>query len=151
MLQWWCFQTLNHLLKCVVELAASMSSHTSLPATWKSSQLLTRCYIKETVTSSSPCGSSRRETTIGRISHTHVARTQVRKIEWAEKDRGGKKEENWRRKKEAREEIKCVCESETSCFCLLSGRECILFFLALTYQSGPPGREQNSVGWRGVS
>lgn len=43
----------------------------------------------------------------------------------------------------------CVCK-KTLYFCLLSG-ECCVIFLAPTYQSGPAGMEQSSVGKKGVS
>ena len=53
----------------------------------------------------------------------------------------------------AREERERERESEREAlyFCLLSGRKCVLFFRAPTYQSGPAGREQSSVGRRSVS
>ena len=51
----------------------------------------------------------------------------------------------------AREERERESEREALYFCLLSGRKCVLFFRAPTYQSGPAGREQSSVGRRSVS
>lgn len=41
----------------------------------------------------------------------------------------------------------CMYDTKTLCLCFLSG-ESVLFFLALTYQSGPAGRKQSSVGGR---
>lgn len=69
-----------------------------------------------------------------------------------EKTEGGGEEREGKGKQGKRSNVcDCVCGSETLYLCLLSGREGVLFFLALTYQSGPTGREQSSVGRRGVS
>lgn len=102
--------TCNHLLK--VELASSGSSHTSLPATWQLSQLLTRCRRKGE--RGEQLGSSRRETTAAWIPH----RRRGRKMEWAEKDIGGTKEENRGRNKRSQgKDQMCVRERPGVCVC----------------------------------
>lgn len=45
----------------------------------------------------------------------------------------------------------CVCERVRPCISVCYQLRVCLVFLALTYQSGPAGREQSSVGRRGVS
>lgn len=69
-------------------------------------------------------------------------------LSWAKKNKDGEKvnkAERWANM------CVCVCERVRPCISVCYQLRVCLVFLALTYQSGPAGREQSSVGRRGVS
>ena len=69
-------------------------------------------------------------------------------MEWAEKDRGGKK---GRKLREEEKDQVCVRERDLVFLFALGPRVRLVFSSTHLSVRGPPGREQKSVGWRGVS